>query len=127
MNRGGTSTCTNGYTCANDTVNGIITINNMTGSYNSDTIYLNISNVIPVVSSPSLTVMLKLSNYAVLTSTQIIAPSLPDIITYSITQTSYILESTTDIIISYTLTYLNIANISSTLSRISYILVYIPV
>jgi hypothetical protein len=127
LNAGGnSSTCNVGYTCVIDTVNGIVNVNTMTASYGSDTIYLNITNVIPLVSSPTLSVALKINSYAVVAGSQVVTPSIPDLITYTLTQTSYVLASITDITISYSLNYLSTSGVSFVNSRLCYITVSIP-
>jgi hypothetical protein len=127
LNGGGnSSTCIVGYNCIIDTVNGIVNVNTMTASYGSDTIYLNITNVIPLVSSPTLSVTLKINSYAVVAGSQVVTPSIPDLITYALTQTSYVLASMTDITISYSLNYLSTLGVSFVNSRLSYITVSIP-
>ena len=123
------SACATGYVCVLDVVNFKVTVTSLTPSVGSDTIYINITNVIPIVRSPTLTLTLQTStNYKILSSTTVINPTIPDIITYTLTQSSYILLQSADLYIDYKFTGLSTLNptINSSLSRLSYMLVKIP-
>lgn len=62
----------------------------MTLSYGKDTVYFNITNVIPIIIRPTFTIVLLTStSYSIQSSTISISESMPDLINYNITQTSY--------------------------------------
>lgn len=124
------SSCSAGYACSFDGANMKVVVSSLSASLNSDTIYLNISNVVALTRSVSLILTLQTSAASpILTSTTSASSTTPDIITYNLSQSSRILSATSDLYLDYSFaSYSTLAGSISNLTaaRLSYLLVYIP-
>ena len=130
INMATTSTaCSTGLVCSFDSVNFKIIVTSLTSSIGSDTIYINISNVIALTRSVNLALILQSSSgFAVLSSVTTVGSTIPDIIQYNLSQSSHILSYSSDLYLDYSFVSFSALNstINSTLTRLSYILVNIP-
>lgn len=123
------SACSTGFVCSFDSVNFKVAVTSLSPSIGSDTIYINITNVIALTRSVNLALTLQSSTgFAVLSSVTTVGSTIPDIIQYNLSQSSHILSYSSDLYLDYSFVSFSALNstINSTLSRLSYMLVNIP-
>lgn len=96
------SACSTGFVCSFDSVNFKVAVTSLSPSIGSDTIYINITNVIALTRSVNLALTLQSSTgFAVLSSVTTVGSTIPDIIQYNLSQSSHILSYSSDLYLDY--------------------------